>query len=356
MMIDCPKCGFNQPRDQYCARCGVDMIAFKPAAKPFAQRLLGSTLFQVSALILVIGVVFTIARHHNRRLIADRISSIENANTQVISQRSQDEANKAELSSESTAAATGATANAAPAQPEASADPSAQPASVQTSSSSSSLVGAEGAPPAPGAATDEAAKASTSAGGAAARAPTTVRIVFAEVQRSLLQELIASADPRSSGSQGPIYAGVVPNLQTKLKNAQSSGLLNLLDSNSRMVRTAQNAEFYGGQRDEAGQFLGFMVDVTPQQLDDNEAQLQVRVWRYLREVDANPQVSEFALPLPELMSIPSGGGAFIAGALPRRTLSESERRYYDSIKVLRTLNSEEFRSGATDLIIIVEPK
>lgn len=25
-MLNCPKCGFQQPRDQYCAKCGVDMV------------------------------------------------------------------------------------------------------------------------------------------------------------------------------------------------------------------------------------------------------------------------------------------------------------------------------------------
>lgn len=32
-MIDCPKCGFHQPKDRFCANCGVDMMGFSKAQR-----------------------------------------------------------------------------------------------------------------------------------------------------------------------------------------------------------------------------------------------------------------------------------------------------------------------------------
>jgi hypothetical protein len=39
-MLNCPKCGFQQPRDQYCAKCGVDMVKAaqaRPKVSPLAM-------------------------------------------------------------------------------------------------------------------------------------------------------------------------------------------------------------------------------------------------------------------------------------------------------------------------------
>ncbi len=38
MLINCPRCGFQQPKDKYCAQCGVDMETFKPASPPALKR------------------------------------------------------------------------------------------------------------------------------------------------------------------------------------------------------------------------------------------------------------------------------------------------------------------------------
>lgn len=53
MEIQCPKCHFVQPKDQYCARCGVDMQKYKPQNVSVFQKLN----LQVSILFLVALIV-----------------------------------------------------------------------------------------------------------------------------------------------------------------------------------------------------------------------------------------------------------------------------------------------------------
>jgi hypothetical protein len=53
MLINCPRCGFSQPQDQYCAQCGVDMQAFKPKEEPFLKKLVSSLGFQLGTLALI---------------------------------------------------------------------------------------------------------------------------------------------------------------------------------------------------------------------------------------------------------------------------------------------------------------
>ena len=54
MLVHCPKCGFQQPDDQYCARCGIDMKSYKPSqinqSKKMVQR---KGLLQIVIFILI---------------------------------------------------------------------------------------------------------------------------------------------------------------------------------------------------------------------------------------------------------------------------------------------------------------
>ena len=66
MMIECPKCGFIQPRDKFCAKCGVDVERFEPQKPPLYQRLLKNTVVQVIiAVCLVSAMLPTIYLHHS---------------------------------------------------------------------------------------------------------------------------------------------------------------------------------------------------------------------------------------------------------------------------------------------------
>lgn len=59
MIIECPKCGFTQPKDRYCARCGVDIENFQIQPPPLFVRLLNSPSLYVGFFIfslLVLGL------------------------------------------------------------------------------------------------------------------------------------------------------------------------------------------------------------------------------------------------------------------------------------------------------------
>jgi hypothetical protein len=52
-MIDCPKCGFYQPKDRYCAKCGIDMEQFYVKPKPFYFSILNNAWTYIVILLLV---------------------------------------------------------------------------------------------------------------------------------------------------------------------------------------------------------------------------------------------------------------------------------------------------------------
>lgn len=58
-MIKCPRCGFSQPKDKYCAQCGVDIENYQAPTTPVFKKLMNSTFLQVSvvgALIIFIAI------------------------------------------------------------------------------------------------------------------------------------------------------------------------------------------------------------------------------------------------------------------------------------------------------------
>ena len=59
MMHECPKCGFVQPQDQYCANCGLDIDNYKPAPTTLLQKLGKNTVLQLSILVAVVLALTT---------------------------------------------------------------------------------------------------------------------------------------------------------------------------------------------------------------------------------------------------------------------------------------------------------
>ena len=60
MIIECPRCHFKQPQDQYCANCGVDMLAYKPVETPTHEKVLRSGVFQFF-IVIILGLVVSYA-------------------------------------------------------------------------------------------------------------------------------------------------------------------------------------------------------------------------------------------------------------------------------------------------------
>lgn len=57
MMQECPKCGFTQPADQYCANCGLDIYNFKPEPDSIFKKLAKNTGLHITIVVLVVSAL-----------------------------------------------------------------------------------------------------------------------------------------------------------------------------------------------------------------------------------------------------------------------------------------------------------
>ncbi len=92
MMINkCPKCGFGQPQDQYCAKCGVDMTAYKAPPQPLMKKLAENLFIQlVLILFLGAGTVYWL-RQNSIQSTQARVEFLKGSNLQFESSESRNQ-------------------------------------------------------------------------------------------------------------------------------------------------------------------------------------------------------------------------------------------------------------------------
>ncbi len=344
-MVNCPKCGFNQPQDQYCAKCGVDMVAFKPAAKPLISQLISNITFQISVLAMVALVGGLYVRHANREKLARTI-----AETPIAREAEQQETELAAAQAalpDSSKASLQQTVSASigDSQKEKQAAPEIAEAKATTGFVATS------APAAQATAAPQVASAMTGSHSAVGSA-TNIKVYFVEGQRRFLNSLLTES--HQSSADGSFNFGVVTGFDKRLK-ASHTAWHSLDSSGNQAIHLNQPNVIFKGLRDTAtAQNIGFTIQVIPISQDDAGTHLQVDANRVLR--DGSGGLETFDFQLPESFIIPRDGALVLVGALPHRTLTEPEEKLYRSVNVLKAMSSETFRSGVTDVAIVVEAR
>jgi hypothetical protein len=57
MMHSCPKCNFAQPKDRYCANCGLDIENYKPAPDTLLKKFSKNTGLQIATVIAIVVIL-----------------------------------------------------------------------------------------------------------------------------------------------------------------------------------------------------------------------------------------------------------------------------------------------------------
>lgn len=367
MMVNCPKCGFNQPQDRYCASCGIDMVSFKPAQKPLLTRVIQNTSFQITGLATVAIVLGTYVHSQNKNAEMDkRMSELAAEDLQSQDQpaapanRYQKEAEEARIAANTYAEQQARDAESRLAENDrlssqsanfASTKAAVEPQTETTSSSSQAALAptaTASASPSPSASPSAAANAA----GANAAAPQSLQIYFVEIPRPALNDLFAQA--RQSGGDGVMNFAVVQDAQTKLNALR--GLRRIEVVGDYPVRMNQPSIAFKGTHDQqTNQNVGFTVQAIPVAAEEGGSiRFQIDVNRVLKDPAAG--LDSFNFILPDSFVIQKKSAAILTGALPHRPLFEGEAQAYRNSSVLRTMATQSFRQGLTDVAIVIEAK
>lgn len=232
MLVNCPKCGFSQPKDQYCAQCGVDIFAYKVPQKSSMAKFFSDPLIQL-AMIVAVGIFASTFLYKGQNdSIQDRVtylrgeSSSANSNSQDRKPSSQVEKSQVEsknsgvdesqglngtTSTESTATSTEAGANSDGSLNGPSPSENPSPTEVGTQAASPGPTEPPGPPQGAFIASGSNSKRPK------ATVPFRVKVIYAEISQRSLEILIDESGKLGQFNNfGDYSAGIIPQADKRL--------------------------------------------------------------------------------------------------------------------------------------------
>lgn len=323
MLINCPRCGFSQPIDKYCAQCGVDMETYKPLEPSFFRKTFGSTAFQVTLLFLIaFGAAFFLYQKKSQNIQA-RVNYLKGT-FQINSTENQPSA-KATL-----AAAEDELADQEVASTEA-----------------RSFVAPAGA-----ATTSTAVAGNKEVSASAAKSQSAVlRITYAEISKALLQNVFEDSQGTGQFMSFKDYsAGIIPNLDKKFLNNPAVKILHRDDS---PITIGKNMQWFYGLKDRLYPDLeiGMTTFIELGEVDGANYRGNLEIQRSWREGPGPTGIQRRSFPA--IFEIGGSSGFFISSVMPHRSNLENDDELAN-IDVYKILKSEEFQRFDSDFVIFIE--
>jgi len=307
MMHECPKCGFVQPKDRYCANCGLDIDLYKPEPEPLTKKLLNNTsaqIFVVIAIVVAIGASIYISQKEQ----------LEKQLAQVLYSaglEADDDNTLADVEPTNIAAETMATERPVAAQ-------RATPATAPPIAEKSSTV------------------------------PRKLVITFAEVSKSVLQQLASEGQIISESSQ---TRSVLSPLQNPSQLSERDPEFNLLpggDSETIRVGAPINLDFT--HISSTNEDVGLNLQVMPVQNTDTSLEIDIAGTLRLRN-EAEQLIANQDINANYVFS--TKNTLLLIGLLPREDIkTEYEQAFLQSPLVI--YESTSFINGLTDFVIFVQ--
>lgn len=338
MLIRCPRCGFQQPTDKYCAHCGVDMEHYRPPRPSMISRVLGNPAVQVGAVLALAGFVGLGLYNRKQRDLQERVNYLK-GETQVARSVS---------------------------SPEPQSPPEPPPAEAATAQSLAPTPAPGSPAPAPAAALNAAASgAAVALADAKANLPdaakdttkptprtTVVRVYFTEVSMAALQDIWEES--RATGQFNQLadhIAGIIPDLGKRL--TPSNANIKILSREERPIEPGKPVQIFQGLRPgDPENELGFSYYIELQETDGAvfRGSLELmRSWRENNQGVIGPQKRLY----PAVFELASGSGFFMSGLIPVETaLAPFEELI--AVSPFQILRSSAFRSRGSEGVLFLE--
>lgn len=352
MLINCPRCGFSQPKDRYCAQCGIDMDAYKPPQAPLLRRTLGHPALQLGFVILLGGAVGLSLWQRNRDDLDDRVRYLKSGvQVSTSTEADTDPANAPDSEPKALGEETTAEANAAFAE---------EASDLASAGADVDKTRATG--PAPEG--TAAAVAATAPNGGAPAGSSTVsaggdRIVFrltaVEASSRYLQQVLFP-DSRQTGqinNIGDYVAGLIPDLSRRLSGNNPD--LKVLLKEERPIEVGRALQFFQGLRQgDALNEVGFTYHIllTQAEADNYRAQIEIVRSAKIGGGPGSPPALQ-KTPFPADFDLNEGAAFFMAGLMMRGAPTESENELV-GVRPFQILRSSAYRSQASEYIVFIE--
>lgn len=342
MLVNCPKCGFSQPQDQYCAKCGVDMQAFKPKPAPMSTRMLTSPVVMIG---LIFALVFAgslyIIREQRRQEVTRRVDYLKNGPLYAESLAPTTTRDSASANSDTEGASAipdADVAEAAAPVAQAMAAPAASPgarAAISNEAELSSLAGGS----APTGETDSAAARNVR--------PVDMVVHYALAPRARLVQLVEAS--RAEGQFvdfGEFQMGALRGVKNVL------GRIDVMENVRKRFDSPSAAQmwFVGARGNETS--LGLTTRVALRGQENGVLRGEIEILRNLHE-SANFSDGVVAKAFgPAEFAVPRGSGLIVVLNLPR--VPQYDEASMTPTQFLRIFRMPDFKQRQSEFIMLVE--
>ncbi|WP_413586424.1 hypothetical protein [Bdellovibrio sp. HCB274] len=337
MMVTCPRCGFQQPKDKYCAQCGVDMESFKPQAQPWHKTFFKNPVLHVAVFVAIIGAGgFYI--YKNKQANQSDVASTSRPSVRV---NSSNNLPPPPPPAPETNLEVAGSMNEVPAAAFAAANSGDADVSKE-------LAAARGLSAEATATPDESKKATTTKNVSGPH----LTVYYAEVNRQALSRLVEAS--RSSGqfiAFNDYSAGIVPGLE---KRMQIAGI-KILHKEERPVESGKTLQWTYGikNRSTPGVEIGLTTFFELSDIDGNNLRGNLEIQRTWREPSASGGFEIQRKSFPAIFEIGGETGFLMAGVMPAQSNLENDDEL-TALDVYKILRSSQFRAGESEFVIFVE--
>jgi hypothetical protein len=317
MNITCPKCGFDQPKDKFCANCGVDIENFHSPGQSLGQRILTSSFFYLFlAFVLIIGAFYIVRQLASRQNFAPEPPQF-NLDQKPIQAQTE-----------------------APSSPEP-APPAEQPAAFMAGET------AAPAPTAPGA---------NEVPATAVKRRTMLKVLWLEVNKDYFVDMFGENLP-----VGQVRAGILleefngRTLKSRLEQGSKDKMIRTLDTSTHPLSAGDKYRVALRTTDpRVNEKVGVLLDLSRITLDETGLQFHIEIQRSQPILQGRAYAVD-SQNLSDDMLVPARGAAFISGFFTHREpYDETEQKLFSANSALKVFNSKTFQAGNSEIVILIE--
>jgi hypothetical protein len=343
MLVKCPKCGFDQPKDTYCANCGIEMDNYKPIKTPLWKQVLKSPLFSLISLLLLGYGVLTALKNP---------SLFENPTMNLTTSRPIQKIPVKAVDTEATPLPTGASASVI--EPTPSATPPSEVSTIPTSPPiEADLTNVKQPPPEADLSENEKDRSSQNLVKIEnIKGPLELDIRFVEAPISQIQRFQSEASDDASGDTGEMRFAIVKNATKWLNHPTFIELDRITKKVPGLKKKIQ--WFSGTQEPETEAPFGLNFQVSIQERSGGHISGDIFISRSL--VDRST-TEPMTIRKEFMTQFETDVGSVIGmtGLMPHNPIRSEEKEWLQD-SLLRVFLSTPYLQGETDLMVLLQFK
>lgn len=333
MIIDCPRCGFSQPKDRYCANCGLDIDHFKPVPEPKLKALAQNTFVQITLVAIVVIALASGIYTAQQKAIKSQLEAAQKQEMQTPT-----------APPPTPSAAAPAVTNEAPPPP-----PASRAASTPALTEEEAAAAVESENQALGQSQELVEPAAADATSGAAKAagtgtpPKSLSIIFLEVPQATLAQL--AAENQILNEQDGVTSIMIPSQPTP--SSLGSAIV-LPGGGSRTLEANRKVDLrFINPTD-----TGLRIEIGHTYHNDLEFDLEVVAQLRLRTMTDQNRTDT---GVNGKYTIPKNATLLIVGMVPRQLVGQEDQSYF-SRTPLAIMASPQFQSTQSQFVVMIQPK